>query len=330
MDARWMAAAGLAATAVLLGSCATTPARQAPGPQATGPKAAEQKATRAQVDRQVEAQAAAFDSYMRRARTVGPTFSGPAAVSQGLQTGAGYNADQFGDGMVAYAALASLQEPAFVAAMSKTAKDKGAARALAARIAGRPDLAMQLPRADAAAGRASAALQRQAASLGQSGLAAKKAAYDVQRQSWSKTPVADAKGRLSQVKQISAAPYRPTGDDTSALYRALSEAGRPAPPSGQTSQIVARGVTLAALTLLGDDAKARAMMSEPKGRFCLKMAKLNLYQCLASAGPYYEDVFCLGQHALVETSQCVAEAARPPQRTASAAPAPAPRPKGRL
>ena len=111
-------------------------------------------------------------------------------------------------------------------------------------------------------------------------------------------------------------------DKAGLLYRTLSAVSRPA-PSGARSPIVARGVALAALTLLGQPAKARAAMSEPKGRFCLKMAKLNLYQCLASAGPYYEDVFCLGQHALMETGQCVAEAARPPPQRAGSAVRPA-------
>jgi hypothetical protein len=35
------------------------------------------------------------------------------------------------------------------------------------------------------------------------------------------------------------------------------------------------------------------------------MAKLNLYQCLAVAKPHYEDVFCLGQHAMIDTGHCL-------------------------
>ena len=53
-------------------------------------------------------------------------------------------------------------------------------------------------------------------------------------------------------------------------------------------------------------------MSDPRSGSCLRMAKLNLYQCLASAGPQYEDIFCLGQHAMYDPGQCVAEAARAP------------------
>ncbi len=57
----------------------------------------------------------------------------------------------------------------------------------------------------------------------------------------------------------------------------------------------------------------------------MKMAKLNLYQCLAVAGPHYEDVFCLGQHALIDTAQCVNKAAGG-GAAPTATPAPAPRP----
>ena len=41
---------------------------------------------------------------------------------------------------------------------------------------------------------------------------------------------------------------------------------------------------------------------------CLNMGKLNLYQCLAVAKPHYEDVFCLGQHVMIDTGMCVLKA----------------------
>ena len=50
-------------------------------------------------------------------------------------------------------------------------------------------------------------------------------------------------------------------------------------------------------------------LSEPRAGMCVRMAKLNFHQCLASAGPYYEDLYCLGRHAMLETSSCVSQAA---------------------
>ena len=47
------------------------------------------------------------------------------------------------------------------------------------------------------------------------------------------------------------------------------------------------------------------LLGENDGPQCLGMTKLNLYQCLSVAKPYYEDVFCLGQHVLMDTGQCI-------------------------
>ena len=78
-----------------------------------------------------------------------------------------------------------------------------------------------------------------------------------------------------------------------------------------------RAVALAALAVLGEvreghDDQALALMSDTATHRCLTMAKLNLYQCLAVAGPHYEDVFCMGQHAIKDTGQCLIEAAGAP------------------
>ena len=65
----------------------------------------------------------------------------------------------------------------------------------------------------------------------------------------------------------------------------------------------------AALSILGDEKSAVRMLAEPRAGMCVRMAKLNFHQCLASAGPYYEDLYCLGRHAMLETSSCVSQAA---------------------
>ena len=54
-------------------------------------------------------------------------------------------------------------------------------------------------------------------------------------------------------------------------------------------------------------------MNEPNVGRCMSMSKLNLYQCLAVAGPHYEDVFCLGQHAMMDTGKCMIKAAGLPE-----------------
>jgi hypothetical protein len=58
-------------------------------------------------------------------------------------------------------------------------------------------------------------------------------------------------------------------------------------------------------------------MTDAECAYCLRMSKLNLFQCLAVSKPWYEDVFCLGQHALIDTGECI-YAASGVQRTIKA------------
>ena len=140
-----------------------------------------------------------------------------------------------------------------------------------------------------------------------SGTAVTKASYTVQHQGWAKAKVVDAKARLARVKQISAAGYSPRGEDSAQLRRAVSFDRQ-----GPTASVaVSRGVAAAAFTVLGEPVQAKAMLAEPNAGFCLRIAKLNFFQCLASAGPYYEDIYCLGEHAMIEPAQCVSTAAKP-------------------
>ena len=80
--------------------------------------------------------------------------------------------------------------------------------------------------------------------------------------------------------------------------------------------MIDRGLAVAALTILGEPARASGLMREPRTGMCVRLAKLNLYQCLASAGPHYEDIYCLAQHAMLEPAGCASEAVRP-MRTAA-------------
>ncbi|HVZ29526.1 MAG TPA: hypothetical protein VG839_03975 [Asticcacaulis sp.] len=73
---------------------------------------------------------------------------------------------------------------------------------------------------------------------------------------------------------------------------------------------VNRSLAIAAIAMLGEGGENHAdtlvgLLDNRDGEKCLNMSKLNLYQCLAVAKPYYEDVFCLGQHILMDTGQCL-------------------------
>jgi hypothetical protein len=53
------------------------------------------------------------------------------------------------------------------------------------------------------------------------------------------------------------------------------------------------------------------------------MSKLNLFQCLAVSKPWYEDVFCLGQHVLIDTGECIYASSGSPKHTMAALSVPA-------
>ncbi|CAN7368581.1 hypothetical protein LJR225_002259 [Phenylobacterium sp. LjRoot225] len=288
------AAATCAGLALSLAGCATKAPRPAPA------------RVEAPVGR-VEAQAMAFESFMRKARAIDPGFSSAGDVSAALQVGASHEPHQLEAGMVAYAAMAALQEPGFVTGVQRAARGGDLAR----RLATDPAAVLDLPGGEAAAARAGAALARQGEGLGDVGQRVKRAAYSVQRQGWSKSKVSDPRGRLAQVKRLSAAGYQPAPGDAARMRAAVAAAGR---RGGSASPVVARGVALAALSVLGEAERGRPLMSEPRTASCLRLAKLNLYQCLASAGPQYEDIYCLGQHAMIDPGQCVADAAHPPAK----------------
>ncbi len=89
------------------------------------------------------------------------------------------------------------------------------------------------------------------------------------------------------------------------------------PAAPPYSPLVVRSLALAALAVLGEAGEANlvqltSVMSEPVAGSCLNMSKLNLYQCLAVSKPHYEDVFCMGQHILMDTGMCVLKGAGAP------------------
>ena len=141
----------------------------------------------------------------------------------------------------------------------------------------------------------------------------RKAAYSVQHQAWSRARISNGPQRLAAVK--AAAGYHAEGGDRARLYSALSEDGR----RGGASLVTSRALAVAALTVLGQDGAAQPLMSEQKSSDCLRRAKLNFHQCLAAAGTHYEDIYCLGLHAMADPGQCVVDATRPARlRRASA------------
>ena len=125
---------------------------------------AQDRRPRAELAPELIAAASAFERYMRTTSEISADFGNPAAVAEAVRVGAGYEPGQLHTGMVAYAALAALQEPAFVESVRRAGREESVPK-LVEMMKTRPDLALYFPGARAAAERAGAALAAQAQPL---------------------------------------------------------------------------------------------------------------------------------------------------------------------
>jgi hypothetical protein len=262
--------------------------------------------------------ASAYRYYMSRSSAISPAFDDGAEIADSLKTGAAYEPVQLLKGAVAYGAVAALQDPEFVAAVRSYSIDPETRTKMFADLVADPTYAASLPGASKAAGLVVAAYGAEGQRLFETGSAVKQAAYDVQKAKWSKAEVENRALRLSQAKALSATPIVGEIEETARLQQAAIGAGvldlTATPVEPPYSRMVLRSLAVAALAVLGEAGENRAdlltaVMVEPTSASCLNMAKLNLYQCLAVSKPHYEDVFCLGQHALMDTGQCLMKGA---------------------
>ncbi|WP_374470274.1 hypothetical protein [Phenylobacterium sp.] len=309
---RTLSFAALAAAAVLA-ACAEPPAPQAPPP----PPAAS-------LSPKVVEQAAAYRAYVLKAQAISPQFTNGQAVAEGVRTGAAYEPQQMVRGAIAYGAVAAMQDQAFVAGVRSYAIDAQRRQQVAYEIMKDPAYVVGIAGSSSAAGHVIAAIGGDGQKLLEQGRMVKQAAYDVQRSSWSKAEVAGRAARLTLAKQLSTTPVLPDVGETSRLQAAT--VGAPAlglvaqPATPPYSPVVIRAMAVAALANLGygDDASLEQVMpllADPASASCLNMSKLNLYQCLAVSKPHYEDVFCLGQHVLIDTGKCLMKGAGLPEPT---------------
>ena len=303
---------------------ALTPPKAPPPAPALSP---EENAFFAVLGHRVTDAASAYESYVRRATAIDARFGDAAAVQKAVKTGAAYQPQQLQEGIVAYAALLALRNQDFVDGV-RAVRDPS----FADRLSRSPQAVLDVRGADLAAADVAGALRAQGAALTAAGKQIGMAAYDVQAQSWSKTPVADPQGVLAGVKAEAAQPVAASVPAKQRLLDSLvapqlQPASNTVTASGPPD--VVRGLALAAMAIMGktgDDNEAafEALLHDATSADCLKMAKMNLNQCLAVAGPQYEDVYCTGRHGVGETASCVSGAANaagtalpaalPPQR----------------
>ena len=259
--------------------------------------------------------ASAYRRYMVQTIGVTPDFPDGQAVARSLQIGAAYEPKQMVRGAIAYGAVAALQDRTFVEGVRVYAKDPESRRKVAYELMRDPNYALGLNGASGAASLIVSAIGGEAQRLYDGGKAVKQSAYDIQKQPWSRSDVAEREARLAQAKSLSSTAMVGDVAETARLQQASTGAASlgltPAVTASPTyTPLVTRALAVAALAALGEAGDNNletvlGLMAEPNVGMCMNMSKLNLYQCLAVARPHYEDVFCLGQHAMMDTGRCM-------------------------
>ena len=267
--------------------------------------------------RDVVSAGTAFEGYTNAAAGIDGRYSSDAAVARDIRAAAGYEPSQLEEGMIAYGAIVALQDELFVEGIEDAAGRGAAREAFATRLIEDPFAATHVAGAEEAIGRIEAALSVRAAPLVAAGAQVKAASYTVQHQPWSRAMVANAQGRLAEIKSVSAARIETTESDDQAMMSrvaALSSHPGAESPVRHVSGVEARALALAAEAVLGragsrERDRLSPLLTESSTAECLRMAKLDLYQCMAVAGPSYEDMYCMGQHAIADTGRCIEAAA---------------------
>lgn len=313
----------VAASALLAASLAVTPAHaglfgkkkeapvqvQAPPPPPAKPMA---------LARPIVEAAGAYVSYMQTATAIPNKFADGPSVSNALRTGVHSEQRQLQQGVIAYGAILALQDPAFVEAVKVYAANPTSRAQIARNIMSDPTYVVSIGGHESAAGLVIGTLYNQGAQLKAKGELVKKESLDIQlKAAWSKQAVPNLMGRLQEVKNLSmsmapAAPELRGMLDSAARGQAqLGVTGQPVPPP--YTPAVIRSLAIAALAVLGeagdDSPYITQLLVDNQDGFCFNMSKLNLYQCVSVAKPFYEDMYCLGLHAMADTGQCVMNSA---------------------
>ena len=255
--------------------------------------------------------AAVFHRYVSDVSSLNGQFRNAAGVADAVKRAAAYDPQQLQQGMVVFAAFTALQEPTFVASIKEMETRYGREQVLGL-LNRDPTGVINLPGAPQAGEMAEAALKAEGEAVLASGRSVKQASYDLQRQAWSKTAIANPQRRLAEAKALGRV-VQPSDADAAMLIKAVSAwQAKDQGWDARVSPVVANGLALAARVVLGetlDTPQTLALLQDPRSGSCLRMAKLNFHMCLSVAGPNYEDVYCVGQHALLDTGTCVVKAA---------------------
>lgn len=256
-------------------------------------------------------------------------FDSAATTREAHKRLSAHAAKDISSGWVAYAALVAASTPEFAQALQKDMKksERGlkGRDAFLARLSADPSYARKLKGADAAAARVLEMTAQDSLRLARLGEAFKSQAYAMQKTAWGKQRIAASSERLSEAEAYArtrapapapALPVSRNGAVTAPVLASASGAWAPdwgaAGAAGVNSEpnaqvIMDRVLNLAARYSVGamNEKIVDVYAKNDRADQCLSMATLTLRQCIAATRTPYEEAFCLGEHALIDTASCV-------------------------
>lgn len=285
---------------------------------------------------ELEKRAAGYISYRQDVAAVeAQPFTSAKVTREAHKLLSTHSASDLSGGWVAYAALVAADTPEFAKALEAEVAAKGkkkGKKALAgkdgflARLNENPNYVMTIPGANAAVQRVLAMTAADAARFSALGEAFKQQAYAMQRTAWGKKQIGAGAARNAEAAsygrerpQTATPAMQPVSNEgvTAPMLTSLDSAWAPnwgaaakAPASVEpNAQVVMnRVMSLAARYAVGggvNSAVVETYARNDKADQCLSMASLTLKQCIAATRTPYEEAFCLGEHALNDTSRCI-------------------------
>lgn len=284
---------------------------------------------------------ATFQSDVTDIKTNPLTSAGD--IDDALNNLGGQNSDQLTKGWIAYSALVASQDPEYRAAVRDIESFYGR-ETLMTGLKNDARYARTLGGGNNAVSSALTATEADSMRLNSAAAYVKEQAYSLQGKGWAKAKIGNSGAKATRLNSQQLAGRAAKGTLVAALGSSEADsllvgAGRLGAPSlwetmtgaasvvrvptivrtgfttgkkrvkGGKEPIADQIATLAAYRVIGSTGanagQLNSAMSERETSGCMKMAQLNLQQCVAAAHQQYEVPFCIGEHALADVGSCI-------------------------
>lgn len=285
---------------------------------------------------------ATYQSAVTDAKT--STMNSAGDIDSTLNNLGGHNADSLTKGWIAYSAMVASQNSEYRAAIRDIESYYGR-DTLMNGLKLDPRYARTLNGGNSAVAAAASASTADARRLSSAAAQVKEQAYSLQGAGWAKAKIGDSGAKATALDGKQRSGQSAKGNLVNALgasdidnaLRSAGQSGAPSLwesvsssvssirlPSGIRSSMTSRHgarpgneqvadqiATLAAYRVMGSSAANSSdvytAMNEQGTSSCMKMAQLNLQQCVAASHQQFEVPFCIGEHALADVGKCITQ-----------------------